>query len=104
MFANWKNQILTGCVAALVAALIVAATWQPVRGQREGGAAGYPRYSVVETEGHNLIVTDNQRNTVYFYTIEKDKTVGSDLKLRGSIDLTQVGKPTIRLTPAKNDK
>ena len=56
----------------------------------------FPRYSVSETEGHNLIVTDNQSNTLYFYTIDKDEKVGADLKLRGTIDLKQVGKPVIK--------
>jgi hypothetical protein len=59
-----------------------------------GGSAG-PRYTVVETEGHNLIVTDNQANKLYFYTVDKGAEIGSDLKLRGSVDLTQVGKDTI---------
>jgi hypothetical protein len=61
---------------------------------REG--AGYPRYNVVATEGHNLIVTDNSINTLYFYTIEREKAIGSELHLRGTVDLTQVGKPTIQ--------
>jgi hypothetical protein len=102
MNASWKNGVALAVAAALVL-LVVVLCWQPALAQRDGATTS-PRYSVIDTEGHNLIVTDNQRNTVYFYTIEKDKTVGSDLKLRGSIDLTQVGKPTIRLTPAKNDK
>ena len=59
-----------------------------------------PRYSVLDSEGHNLIVTDNQTNTLYFYTIDKDAKIGSDLKLRGSLDLTQVGKPVIKPTTA----
>ena len=51
---------------------------------------------MVDTKAHNLIVTDNKTNTVYFYTIDKDKPVGSELKLRGTIDLNQVGRPTIK--------
>jgi hypothetical protein len=54
-----------------------------------------PRYSVIETEAHNLIVTDNRTNTLYFYTTDKDKPVGSELKLRGTVDLNQIGKPGI---------
>jgi hypothetical protein len=58
--------------------------------------SGIPHYTVVETEGHNLIVTDNHKNTLYFYTIDKDATIGSDLKLRGTVDLKQVGKEVIK--------
>jgi hypothetical protein len=59
-------------------------------------AAAHPRYSVVATEGHNLIVTDNSNHTLYFYTIERDKPIGSELHLRGTVDLTLVGKPVIK--------
>jgi hypothetical protein len=62
------------------------------------------RYSVIETEAHNLIVTDNKTNTLYFYTIDKDKEVGSELKLRGTIDLSQVGKPTIKPVKAGGER
>ncbi len=55
-----------------------------------------PRYTVVETEGTNLVVTDNSTNMLYFYTIDKEEKPGADLKLRGSVDLTQVGKPVIK--------
>lgn len=61
----------------------------------KGGSHGI-RYSVMETQGHNLIVTDNQTNTLYFYTVDKDKDVGAELRLRGTVDLTQVGKPEIK--------
>jgi hypothetical protein len=54
------------------------------------------RYTVVETEGHNLLVTDNSTNIFYFYTVDKGEPVGSDLKLRGTVDLNEVGKPTIK--------
>jgi len=59
-----------------------------------------PRYSVLDTEGHNLIVTDNQTNTTYFYTVDKGAEIGSELKLRGSVDLNQVGKDGI--TPKRH--
>jgi hypothetical protein len=96
MNANWKNRVPLAVAAALLGALLVVIWRQPVLGQRDGGSAAAPRYSVIDTEGHNLIVTDNQKNTLYFYTIDKDKPIGSDLKLRGSLDLNQVGKPVIR--------
>jgi hypothetical protein len=102
MNESWKNRI--GGTVALALVVVVAALMfrsPPAQAQKEGGAAA-GRYTVIDTEGHNLIVTDNQTNTLYFYTIDKDKEVGSDLKLRGSVDLTQVGKPVIK--PTKADK
>ena len=59
------------------------------------GGAGGPHYTVVETEGHNLLVTDNASNTLYFYTVDKGKDPGSELKLRAKVDLKQVGEPVI---------
>ena len=66
-----------------------------VHGQGKGGAAASPRYSVIDTEGHNLIVTDNSSNMLYFYTIDRDAEIGADLKLRGSLDLNNVGKDVL---------
>ena len=97
MNATWKTRLPLAVVAGLVVlALLFTARSQPVRAEREAGATSGPRYSVVETAAHNLIVTDNQTNTLYFYTIDKDKPIGSELKLRGSIDLNKVGEPVIK--------
>jgi hypothetical protein len=65
----------------------------------KGGMTATPQYTVVHTEGYNLIITDNQKNTLYYYTTDKDQPIGSPLHLRGSLDLSQVGGPT--LTPHK---
>ena len=54
------------------------------------------RYTVIETDGTNLLVVDNSSSTLYFYTIDPDAEVGADLKLRGSLDLTQVGRPSLK--------
>ncbi len=91
--------LLAGVVVGLV---LYQASNGTALGQGKGGAAASPRYTVVETEGHNLIVTDNQKNTLYFYTVNKEAPVGSPLYLRGSVDLTQVGGATI--TPTKSAK
>jgi hypothetical protein len=96
MNAIWKKGTGLAAAAALVVVVVAALCRQPALAQREGGAAASPRYSVVDSEGHNLIVTDNQTNTLYFYTIDKDAKIGSDLNLRGSIDLKQVGKPVLK--------
>jgi hypothetical protein len=64
-------------------------------------AAG-PKYTVVDTEATNLLVVDNSTNMLHFYTVDEGKEVGSDLHLRGSLDLNDVGKPTLK--PKKADK
>jgi hypothetical protein len=103
MSTSWKNRLPMALGAALlVAALVAALSWQPARAQRgEGAGGGGPHYTVVDSEGHNLIVTDNHNNTLYFYTIDKDAKIGSDLKLRGKVDLKQVGKPVIKPSDVK---
>ena len=99
MNTNWKKRLPMALAALLVvAALIVLARYQPAQAGRLADPGPSPRYTVIDTEGHNLIVTDNQSNTLFFYTIDKDKEVGSELKLRGSVDLNQVGKQEIKLT------
>jgi hypothetical protein len=87
-------------VVVVMVGLIALGRLQPVQAARDDALPTGPRYSVIETEAHNLIVTDNKSNTLYFYTIDKDKEVGSELKLRGTIDLSHVGKPGIMPTKA----
>ena len=97
MNTSWKTRLPMVLAAAfVVAALIALARYQPARAERAADATGGPRYTVIDTEGHNLIVTDNQTNTLFFYTIDKDKEVGSELKLRATLDLNQVGKPSLK--------
>jgi hypothetical protein len=95
MNSSWKKWAATAA-GALVVVVVVALCWQPAQAQKEGGAAVTPRYTVGETQGHNLIVTDNQTNTLYFYTIDKDAKIGAELKLRGKIDLKLVGQKVIK--------
>jgi len=78
--ANWSDR---GAVAQ-----------EPARGASPG------RYSVVDSEATNLIVVDNQTNTLHFYTAEKDQPPGSDLHHRGSIDLSKVGDTTLKVKQA----
>jgi hypothetical protein len=61
-------------------------------------------YSVIETNGQNLLVTDNATNTLYYYSIDKEEKIGAPLKLRASLDLTQVGKTDIKITPINPQK
>ena len=75
------------------------------QGKLGGGAGGNVRYSVIDTEGVHLIVTDNQKNTIFFYTVDQGEKPGADLHLRGTIDLNKVGDATIKPTlinPKKN--
>jgi hypothetical protein len=64
-------------------------------------ALGLSRYTVVTTEGTNLIVTDNASSTLYFYTIDESAEPGDDLKLRASVDLAKVGQAVIKPTLTK---
>jgi hypothetical protein len=96
---SWKSGMLVIVGVVLLGGVLAITNRTPVQAAEQGGAAG-PRYTVVETQGHNLLVTDNGTNTVYFYTIDKDKEIGSDLKLRASVDLSQVGKPEIHIKKA----
>jgi hypothetical protein len=98
MNANWKNRLPLVLAALLVvaAAVIITSRWQPAQAAGKSAPFTGPHYSVVETEGHNLIVTDNRKEILYFYTIEKAAKIGSELKLRGQVNLKQVGKEVIK--------
>jgi hypothetical protein len=100
MIANWKSRLPLVVLAVLVVAALVAVTQsQPARADRGDTTTSGAHYSVVMTEGHNLLVTDNATSKLYFYTIDKDKPIGSPLVLRASVDLNQVGKDEVRITP-----
>jgi hypothetical protein len=97
-----KNRVLVVCVVIMAVALVALPTiTNRVFGKAEeqGRPVGPANYTVVMTEGHNLLVTDNGTNTLYFYTIDKDKPIGSPLKLRASADLNKVGQEVINITP-----
>jgi hypothetical protein len=97
MNASWKVRIPMAVTAILAAvALVVSVCRQPAQAQREKASTSGPHYTVVMTEGHNLIVTDNHKNILYFYTVDRDAPIGSDLKLRGQLNLTQVGKKVLK--------
>jgi hypothetical protein len=101
MSRKWQFSAAFAVLAALVGGLVVGITLsQPALagGEAKGAVLGYPRYTVVHTEGTNLIVTDNKTNTLYYYTIDPDQDPGADLKLRGTADLNQVGKEIITPT------
>jgi hypothetical protein len=99
MIAKLKNRmpLLVGTALMAVALVLIAATQAS---QNPGGAmGGGARYTVIETQGFNLLVTDNAANKLYYYATDKDVPIGSPLKLRASLDLTQIGKEEIKITP-----
>jgi hypothetical protein len=108
MAKSWTQTLLAVVGVAVVAGALALALRgpDPVAAQAAGGKGGSPaaHYTVIETSGHNLLVTDNTTNTLYFYTIDKEEKIGAPLKLRGSLDLTQVGKPEIKITPINPQK
>jgi hypothetical protein len=99
MSVNWKNRMpMVVGVALMVVALIVMVRSQPAQAQRAAASSGQ-RYTVIETQGFNLLVTDNSVNKLYYYATDKDQQPGAPMKLRASLDLSQVGKEEIKITP-----
>ena len=88
--------ILMAIGVGLVVGLTLDGGSQAIAQDKGATMTDAARYSVIDTHATNLIVTDNKTNTLYFYTIEKEKEPGAELILRGSIDLNQVGSPMIR--------
>ena len=88
-------KLLVFAVFALCGLVWIGAQIHPVYAQAEKTTPG-ARYTVVESDGTNLLVTDNVANTLYFYVIDREAQVGSELKIRGSIDLNEVGKPVLK--------
>jgi hypothetical protein len=104
-----RNRILAvGVVVLAVGLIVLSGTADQVFGQgraaRGAVMAAPAHYTVVMTEGHNLLVTDNSANKLYFYTIDKDKPIGSPLKLRASVELTKVGQDEITITAHNLEK
>jgi hypothetical protein len=103
--ASW-NRVLAACIVLLVVALVLVWSSDSALGQRKlaGPPTAGAHYTVVMTEGHNLLVTDNGTNKLYFYTTDKDKPIGSPLKLRAEVDLSKVGEQEIKITPHNLEK
>lgn len=97
MSKTWQGVALA--LVAAAAAWLVASTGPSARGRGadETKPAGGPRYTVIETQGFNLLVTDNASNKLYYYATDKDAPVGAPLRLRASLDLSQIGEKEITL-------
>ncbi len=92
-FVSWMGRIvLLGIVAGCTFALVR----QPEAMANQSVVGGSPRYTVVDTDITNLMVVDNSTNLIHFYTVDPGKEPGSDLKLRGSLNLNEVGKPVLK--------
>jgi hypothetical protein len=83
----------------LVFALIALGRSGSAQAQRGAADGSGPRYTVIETQGFNLMVTDNTTNKLYYYAADKDVPVGSPMKLRAPLDLAQVGREEIKIMP-----
>lgn len=100
MNANWKNRIpMVVGIILMVVALIVMNRSHSAQAQRAEPAGAGPRYTVIETQAFNLLVTDNTTNKLYYYATDKEASIGSPMKLRASLDLSQVGREEIKITP-----
>jgi hypothetical protein len=84
-------------VVVLLVGLVLALSSDRSAAQKDGGK----NITVVETDGAHLIVTDNQAHKLYFYAIDQGGKPGDELKLRGSINLDDVGKPSIKPNTVK---
>jgi hypothetical protein len=100
---NWKNGMLFVVGAVLISATLLLTSRDAAQGQG-GKMGGGAQYTVVATDGSHIIVTDNKVNRLYFYAIDKDGKIGDELKLRGSVDLLEVGKPSLKPIDAKPQK
>jgi hypothetical protein len=103
----WRTGTVVGLILIFAVGMAVSPSLRQSAfgktAEEQKSAAG-THYTVVMTEGHNLLVTDNAANKLYFYTIDKDKPIGSPLKLRASVDLTKVGEEEIHITPHNLEK
>lgn len=99
MSMRWKSGLGLLAVALLVGGVL---TLSPGRSaaQKDGGK----NVTVVQTDGTHLIVTDNTAHKLYFYAIDQGGKPGDELKLRGTINLEEVGKPGIKPIDAKPQK
>jgi hypothetical protein len=95
----WKNGI---GLLAIVLAIGLVLTMSSDRSAAQKDAKG--SYSVVSTDGAHLIVVDNTANKLYFYAIDRDGKIGDEVKLRGTVNLQDVGKPSIKPIDAKPQK
>jgi hypothetical protein len=101
---NWKNGVVAVVAVLLAVGVLQLTDRSPVQAQIAAGQSVGAKYTVVETQGHNLLVADNSTNTLYFYTTDKDAPIGSPLKLRASLDLSKVGQTELKIKDHRSQK
>src|SRR5262249_16426065 len=107
MSPKWNVSVAAALVALAVGVVLRMSLSSPPFGtpqQAQLQNASFPRYSVIHTEGTNIAVTDNKTHTVYYYTTDPGAEPGSDLKLRGSLDLNKVGDQVLKPRLFKKSK
>lgn len=97
MHLPWKKAGLATLLIGLAAGIAFGffSTPGPGAAQEKGKPMAH-RYSVVSSEGTNLIAVDNQTHTLFFYTVDHGDEPGADLKLRGTVDLTKLGESVLK--------
>lgn len=100
MNTMWKSALGLLAIGLLVGLMLNFSSDRSVA-QKDAGKGSY---SVVSTDGAHLIVVDNGTSKLYFYAIDKDGKIGDELKLRGTVNLQDVGKPSIKPIDAKPQK
>ena len=68
------------------------------------GIVGTLDDTVLDLSNLSGLVSDNSTNILYFYTIDEDSQPGTPMKLRGAINLNEVGKAAITPRIAKKDE
>ena len=63
-------------ISVMVVALIVMSCLPSASAQCAEPAGSGPRYTVIETQGFNLLVIDNATNKLYYYATDKEASVG----------------------------
>jgi hypothetical protein len=97
MHVPWKKAGLVTLLIGLGAGVLIGLCLAPAPGvAQDKSKPPAHRYTVVSSEGTNLIVVDNQKHTLLFYTVDHGAEPGADLKLRGTLDLTKVGEEVLK--------
>jgi hypothetical protein len=97
MNLSWKKAGLATLLIGLAAGIVIGFCLTPGPGvAQEKAKPPAHRYTVVSSEGTNLIAVDNQSHTLFFYTVDHGSEPGADLKLRGTVDLTKLGESVLK--------
>src|SRR5258706_13271444 len=93
MNRSWTSGIGLTAIA-LVVGIVLLLNSGPSAAQREARIPAH--YTVVATDGSHIIAVDNASNMLYYYAIDREARIGDELKLRGKVDLNDVGKPALK--------